>query len=66
MVDRRVGRRHAGRMRRIILGLGLFLAACSSQPDDPAALTPDEDRQLNEAAASLDANAPAPTESPAP
>ena len=34
----------------------LLLAACSSQPDDPGAVTADEARQLNEAAAMLDAN----------
>ena len=58
-------------MRRTALLLATLLlpanlAGCSSKPDDPAVLTPDEDRQLNEAAASLDANAPTPAESPPP
>ena len=34
----------------------LLLAACSSQPDAPGAITADEERQLNEAAEMLDAN----------
>lgn len=34
----------------------LLLAACSSQPDTPGAITADEERQLDEAAAMLDAN----------
>ncbi len=34
----------------------LMLAACSSHADDPHAVTADEARQLNEAAAMLDAN----------
>ncbi len=34
----------------------LLLAACSSQPDAPGAVTADEARQLNDAAAMLDAN----------
>lgn len=34
-----------------------LLAACSSQPDAPAGLTADDQRQLNEAAEMLDANA---------
>lgn len=33
-----------------------LLAACSSQPAPPGAVSIDEDRQLNEAAAMLDAN----------
>ncbi|WEK42304.1 MAG: hypothetical protein P0Y64_12975 [Candidatus Sphingomonas colombiensis] len=33
-----------------------LLAACSSQPAAPGAVTADEERQLNEAAAMLDAN----------
>ena len=44
-----------------ILLLALLLAACA--PDAPAgSITADEDRQLNEAAASLDANALSPDE----
>lgn len=35
----------------------LLLAACSSQPDAPAGLTADDQRQLNDAAEMLDANA---------
>ena len=52
--------------------LPLFLlAACSSQPDQPGRLTPDDQRQLNEAAEMLDANsvdlnAVTANESPAP
>lgn len=34
----------------------LALAACSSQPDDPGAVTPEEAQQLNDAAAMLDAD----------
>ena len=34
----------------------LLLAACGQQPADPGTVTADEDRQLNEAAASLEAN----------
>lgn len=34
----------------------LGLTACSSQPDDPGAVTPEEAQQLNDAAAMLDAN----------
>ncbi len=34
----------------------LLLAACSSQLDDPGAVTADEAHQLNEAATMLDAN----------
>ena len=48
-------------MRAWLAGL-LLLAGCSSQPADPTVVTSDEDRQLNEAAASLEANALAPDE----
>ena len=34
----------------------LLLAGCSSRVDDTAAITPDDQHQLNEAAAMLDAN----------
>lgn len=34
----------------------LVLVACSSEPSDPGAVTADEERQLNDAAAMLDAN----------
>lgn len=34
----------------------LSLAACSSEPDAPGAITADEQQQLNDAAAMLDAN----------
>lgn len=50
-------------MRAVLPGL-LFLAGCASQPADPTVVTSDEDRQLNEAAASLQTNSLAP-ESPA-
>lgn len=38
------------------LAAALLLAACSSASDQPGAVTADEARQLNEAAAMLDAN----------
>jgi hypothetical protein len=34
----------------------LSLAACSAEPDQPGGVTAEEARQLNEAAAMLDAN----------
>ena len=40
-----------------LLCCAAFASACSPAPDDPAAVTADEDRQLNEAAAQLDAEA---------
>ena len=40
-----------------VLLLALLLAACAQQPVDPSTVTSDEDRQLNEAAAALSANA---------
>lgn len=43
-------------MRFGMTGVLLLLAACSSQPDQPGAVTADEARQLNDAAAMLDAN----------
>jgi hypothetical protein len=46
-------------MRRpvaLILAAGL-LAACGRDPDPPGVLSAEDDRQLNEAAAMLDANA---------
>ena len=46
--------------RRSLLPAALLLAACGQQPADPTTVTADEDRQLNEAAASLDANLAAP------
>jgi hypothetical protein len=36
--------------------LPLLLAACSATPDDPGQVSPDEARQLNDAAEMLDAN----------
>ena len=54
------GRDEKGRARsltlRAAMGALLFLAACSAQPDGPGATTADEARQLNDAAAMLDAN----------
>lgn len=41
---------------RVALFPLLLVAACSGQPDAPGAVTADEARQLNEAAAMLDAN----------
>ncbi len=43
-------------MRAAAGALLALLAACSSQPGAPGAVSADEARQLNEAAASLDAN----------
>ena len=40
----------------VLLGLAL-LAACGSRSDDAGAVSPEEDRMLNEAAASQDINA---------
>ena len=37
-------------------GLLLTLAACAAEPENPAAITAEEDRRLNEAAEMLDAN----------
>ncbi len=47
--------------RRLIGGaslvlLPLALLACSSEQTDPGAVTPEEESQLNDAAAMLDAN----------
>ncbi|MEO5492477.1 MAG: hypothetical protein ABIR08_00445 [Sphingomonas sp.] len=42
-----------------LLGFAL-LAGCGSRNDDVGGVTPDEDRMLNEAAASLDVNYMAP------
>lgn len=41
-------------MRRIILAAALLLSACGDGEDREGALTADEDRQLNDAAAMLD------------
>ncbi len=41
-----------------------LLAACGSKPDATGS-TPEEQQQLNDAAASLDANAASPDEAPA-
>lgn len=46
----------AGRGARSALPLVLLLAACSGEPTAPGAPTADEERQLNEAAAMLEAN----------
>ncbi|VVT02197.1 conserved hypothetical protein [Sphingomonas sp. EC-HK361] len=51
--------RRAARLRwrdAMIAPALLVAAACSSQPDDPGAVTPEEAQQLNDAAAMLDAN----------
>ena len=44
-------------MKRIALVAALTLAACHPARDPSGAVTPEQDRQLNEAAAALDANA---------
>ena len=41
---------------RVLLPAVLLLAACSAEPEQPGGVTADEARQLNEAAAMLDAN----------
>ncbi|QDZ06753.1 hypothetical protein FPZ24_04060 [Sphingomonas panacisoli] len=38
----------------------LILAGCSSRADDTGSVSPEEDRMLNDAASSLDANYTAP------
>ena len=43
-----------------LLPLALALAACGQPDDDPSGLTPDEARQLNEAAAAIDINSGVP------
>lgn len=53
----RVRRVTAFRWRDALIAPALLVAAaCSSQPDDPGAVTPEEAQQLNDAAAMLDAN----------
>jgi hypothetical protein len=44
------------RPTRLLTPLLLLLAACGRQQADGSVVTADEDRQLNEAAASLEAN----------
>ncbi len=53
--DRQDGKRR-NRGKHAAAAVALLLAACSAQPDAPGAVTADEARQLNEAAAMLDAN----------
>jgi hypothetical protein len=70
-VDTRVTTRPASRAMRVaaLLCCALPLAACSGHHDDTGGLSADEDRQLNDAAAQLDAagNAASPSnESSAP
>ena len=43
-----------------VLALTALLAACSTESESPGGVTADEARQLNEAAAMLDANSVAP------
>ncbi|UYY60175.1 hypothetical protein [Sphingomonas sp. S2-65] len=43
-----------------LLPLALALAACGQADEDPSGLTPDEARQLNEAAAAIDINSSTP------
>lgn len=45
-----------GGARAALLPLLLGIAACSAEPSDPGAVTADEEQQLNDAAAMLDAN----------
>ncbi len=44
-------------MKRIASLAALALTACHPAREAPGAVTPEQDRQLNEAAAALDANA---------
>jgi hypothetical protein len=44
----------------VVLLAFALLAACGHRNDDVGGVTPDEDRQLNEAAAALDVNYTAP------
>ena len=48
--------RSAARLATALLTAMLSLAACSAEPDQPGGVTAEEARQLNEAAAMLDAN----------
>ena len=43
-----------------LLPLALALPGCGQADEDPAGLTPDEARQLNEAAAAIDINSGTP------
>ena len=43
-------------MRDYALAAALALSACHSAQDSPAAVSADQDRQLNEAAAAIDEN----------
>jgi hypothetical protein len=43
-------------MRIVLLTPFLLLASCGSGPSSPGGVSPEEDRLLNEAASSLDAN----------
>jgi hypothetical protein len=45
------------RHRIALVAAALAVAACGRDPDPPGALSADDERQLNEAAAMLDANA---------
>ena len=48
--------RSAARLAAALLPAMLSLTACSAEPDQPGGVTAEEARQLNEAAAMLDAN----------
>ena len=43
-----------------LLPLALALAACGQPDDDPSGLSPEEARELNEAAAAIDINSSTP------
>lgn len=49
-------RQRFGGARAALLPLLLIASGCSSEPTEPGAVTADEERQLNDAAAMLDAN----------
>ena len=48
--------RHLPRLALVVPLLVAVMAGCSSPQDDPAAISADDHRQLNDAAAMLDAN----------
>ena len=53
----RIGPAKSMRPGRLLLAIAITMTACSPDADPSRAVSAEEDRQLNEAAASLDANA---------